>query len=183
MDFATRVPGVAPLRISTYSMYAPYSQVMQAINGQQQLTWTANLACYIPIVVPGPFLLNRWMLQRSTNTQTENVDLGIYSADDSSLGRRLASLGSTSVVMPGTGSSISYFNATTPLLLTPGRYFLGFSTSGTIMAGMGSLGLTSARAMMLGILFQIATFPLPATMGGGTTTNQLYPYIGICQDT
>lgn len=163
-----------PLHIGTFGPYSGLAEASayQASGVPGSITWVANLAIYVPLVLPFPYLVNRlWWMNGSVVT-TSNADVGIYNRD----GVRLASAGST--VQAGT-STIQYVALGTPMLLSPGRYYLAWVSSGTTNRGFGLTTITANHGRAAGLLAQATALPLPASATFATLANALVPWCGI----
>lgn len=119
--------------------------------------WPANnLAVYMPVSMPIPFTIARFMIANGSNI-TGNVDIGIYSA----AGSRLLSTGST---LRADASAVQYIGVTDQVFQA-GYYYLalvGSSTTGTYMQSAFS---SATRARLFGPLEeQLGATTLPSSM-------------------
>lgn len=163
-----------PLHIGTFGPYSGLAEasLYQSSGNPASITWVANLAIFVPIVLPFPYLVSRlWWMNGSTIT-TSNADMGIYTKD----GTRLASAGSTAMV--GTGT-IQYAALGTPMLLAPGRYFFGWSCDNTTSRGFGLTSITANHGRAAGLLQQATALPLPASATFAALANALVPWCGV----
>lgn len=99
-------------------------------------TWpAANRAIYIPLFLPAPFVVARFMVTNVNTTGT--VDIGLYNA----AGTRLLSTGNTA----RSGSNVTQYFNVTDTWFPAGSYFIALvcsSASGTF----GQISLTSVGA-------------------------------------
>jgi hypothetical protein len=125
--------------------------------GISSAAWPANnLAVYVPVSIPVPFIVARFMVPNGSNI-TGNVDVGIYSA----AGALLLSTGSTA---RANASAVQYIDVTNQVFQA-GTYYLalvGSSTTGTYLRAPISI---ATRARMVGVLEeQLGATALPSTM-------------------
>lgn len=138
-------------------------------------TWpSANLAIFVPFALAASYLVKSLWWANGTAV-AGNVDCGIYSLG----GALLVNAGST--VQAGT-SAIQSVTLGTPILLTPGPYYMALacsSSSATIKRGAGNLNAQKILGMA-----QWATGGLP--LGAATlasVTNAYVPLFGFTSRT
>lgn len=148
-----------PLHISTFSKYACgwESRFTAGSTTPSAQTWTANLVIYIPIALPFPYPLQRFMWLNGSTIATSNVDCGIYTRG----GAKLASTGTTAMV--GT-SAWQYAAPTTTMILAPGMYYLAWTCDNTTSRA-NCTAATSVQGELIGLLQETTgAFGLPAAM-------------------
>lgn len=168
----------APTHLSTLSGTAAINAMLGQVVTVAGITWVANLAVYIPIIVPTEFLVRRLFVIQGTSASAANQDVGLYSED----GVRLASSGSTAK----SGSTIQYTTLGTPLLLTPGRYYLAYAndTNNTLaVRAPTAAAVIQDAGRLAGVLEEASAFPLPAAMTPVALAHQFYPYVGMTSTT
>ena len=128
------------------------------------LTWTANVAVYVPFFLPWPYPVARafWC---NGSSAIANCDIGIYSIG----GAQIWHSGSTAQV---SGNNLQFVSA--GVLLSPGPYLLGLSCSGTTNAINGNTVITTDFGRLMGYYQQASAFPLPAS-----TTFAAYAGVGL----
>jgi hypothetical protein len=142
---------------------------MDGISGGGAAWPAANRAIYVPIVLPQPALLARFMV--AGNSTTGNDDVGIYTQS----GSLIISTGSVACA-----ASLQYHNVTdTPL--GPGRYYLALShnNTGSHVRTGGSTLLPMVR--MAGVLQETSAFGLPSTMTPEAAASVYVPLFGFTQ--
>jgi hypothetical protein len=147
-----------PLFLSTFSSYGPLPVIRLAQGSTQavSITWSANRAVYMPMIIPWEYPVKRvWWCNGSVIGN--NVDFGIYSPS----GARLYSTGSTAQV----GTSVpQYVTPSVPFVLPAGMYYFAYAcdTSNANRA-FGNVVTTAANGAVGGLLSQASAFALPAT--------------------
>lgn len=153
MDFPN--PSQLPLFISSYSARYGIGGNLRTITSQVlgALTWTANMASFMPVTIPWPYPISRvWWINGSVNTTT-NVDFGIYSPS----GAKIYSTGSTAM---GTISSVQYVTPATPFILPDGKYYFAWVCDNTTTRAYGP-AVNTTSFPLVGILQQASALPLP----------------------
>lgn len=149
-----------PLFLSTFSSYGPQnllrSTLLVGSVAGASVTWVANRAVYMPMMVPWEYTVNRvWWVNGSTTTTT-NVDFGIYTPG----GAKIYSTGSTA---QGTASAPQYVTPSVPFVLPPGAYYFAWTCDNTTTRAFGNTLATAANGALAGLLSQSSALPLPAT--------------------
>lgn len=160
---------VAPPFIHSWSFFAGGAQrAVSNPGGPTALTWTANVAVYIPLELPFPYYVQRafWW---NGSTVSGSADVGIYTVG----GAQLWHAGSTTA----TGATLPQF-VTVQMLLNPGRYFLAFAQSGTTSVAEG-VAMTAPNGRLMGLYQQSTALPLPATATFAAYAAVGLPLIGI----
>lgn len=174
-DFGAHGP-VAPLFLGSLTMTQTAAGELRelAVEAQAAITWVANLAMYVPIVVPVAFPVRRvWWSNGSTIT-TSNVDVGVYSVD----GERLCHSGSTA--LSGASAEQNAAIVETEVLLDPGVYYLAYLCDNTTARVTGTTSYTTSQLRACGVLQQaVGAATLPTTMTAAAVSNALYPSFGI----
>jgi hypothetical protein len=175
-DFPIAGPETLPLFITPYSTWSIGRETTVSLSAPASSTWpVANQAYFIPLTLPWPYPVVRlWWFNGSAVTST-NMDIGIYTLD----GIRLYSSGSTAE----SGVSAPQFVVpTSPILLTPGRYYMALACSTTTAncGGDGTTSMTVIAGRLCGMLQQASALPLPpvATFAA-MATNAFIPFFGI----
>ena len=133
----------------------------------------ANLALFLPVVIPYPYTVSRVFWGNGSSIAGGNADFGMYSSD----GTQLFHTGSTA--LSGT-SSIQYASLTTPYRLSPGRYFFALANDGTTSRSLvATTGLTTSVCRQAGFIQQSNAMPLPATLVPEAMANAFIPIFGI----
>jgi hypothetical protein len=136
--------------------------------------FVANVCYYVPFTLVANF---NWKTVYWINgaTITANVDAGVYTLG----GAKVATTGSTA---QAGANALQQVNLGTPILLSPGQYYL--AVAGSAATGALLMGATSARLnRAFGMLQQTATFPLPASATFATQTQTTLPWVGISEKT
>lgn len=159
-----------------YSIGTMASKLVGAIQPGGGLTWTANVAVYIPFAVPWPYNVRR-MFWCNGNTVGGNSDVGIYTQG----GARLWSSGS--IACSGAGLLPQYVTPSPDMLLQPGvPYFFGFAHDSSIashLVGLGGGSLAASQGRACGMYQQASAFPLPAAATFAAYAAVGLPLIGI----
>jgi hypothetical protein len=132
----------------------------------------ANLAIYVPFAIPFQFNVRRVFWVNGSNL-TGNADLGVYTRT----GARLFSTGATA----RSGASVTqYTTLGTPLLLSPGDYYMALSatTSATGSFIRFAPGILS-DVRLVGPLQQTSANPLPATATYAALGQSYWPLFGL----
>lgn len=134
------------------------------------LTWSANVAIYVPFLLDWPYDVRR-MFWANGNSTGGNSDVGLYTLG----GARLYSSGS--VANSGSGAA-QYVTPAADLLLQPGMpYFMAFahdSSTGSQLSGGSGTTMTTSWGRACGLYQQSSAFPLPLT-----ATFAAYAAVGI----
>lgn len=165
-----------PLHITSTGRYSILPCLAPTI-GSTLLTSTAwlanNLAIYVPISVPVPFLAARFMVANGSNT-TGNVDIGIYTA----AGSRLLSTGSTA---RASASAVQYIDVTNTVFAA-GHYYIGMVASSTTGTFAQATFASAVRSFMTGALEEsLGATTLPSTMTPVAFTRTAIPLFGFTQ--
>jgi len=169
---------VCPPVISTFSQYCTCHRLVflaNSVASGSSFAWpSANRAMFLPIHLPAPFLLKSFFAVNGT-TATGNIDLGVYGVD----GTLIASKGSTA--QSGT-STLQILTLATPIILSPGRYFMAVSASSTSTT---FIGRTPATLILrrFGVLQAASQVPLATGPTFATAASAFLPHIGIAQIT
>lgn len=162
-----------PLFITSISRFSCWWDAGEAFgpSGGSNNWPSSNFGVYIPFSIPFNYPVKRIFWANGATTSGTR-DVGIYSADS---GTKLYSTGSTAA--SGT-NVLQYVTVSPDLILTPGRYYFGFSNSATTGQFWGfSPGLQLLR--IIGLLQQTSVLPLPTTMTPISVTSLAYPIVGI----
>lgn len=174
-DWAPSSTLALPTHVHTMSNYAMggMHRPVGPSSGPAVITWSANLAVYMPVAIPWPYPVARVFWLNGSTITTTNVDFGIYSAG----GTRIYS--TTSTAMSG-ASTIQYVTPGTPFILPPGSYYFAWTCSSTTSRGNAMTFATALPAKMMGLLEQATALPLPATATFATFATILgAPFCGI----
>ena len=170
--------GVCPPVISVFSQFCSASNLVflaNAVSNGSSFAWpSANRALFVPIWLPAPFLLKSMFAVNGT-TATGNIDLGVYGVD----GSLIASKGSTA--QSGT-STLQILSLTTPIILSPGRYFMAISASSTSATFIGRTPTTQILRRF-GLLQAASQVPLATGPTFATAASAVLPHFGIAQIT
>lgn len=164
-----------PLFVSTWSRWGGLEVCTQGGQALVSITWpSANLAKYVPVAIPWPYLVKRVFWINGSSVTSTNMDFGIYTAE----GTKIYSTGSTAA--SGT-SATQYVTPATDILLTPGRYYFALaSSSGSAnRGGQGSTSTNVIAEQLGGMLQEASALPLPATMTPVTVANSAFPLCGV----
>ncbi len=157
----------------------PASSVMArntTIAGASSLWPSANLAIYVPFRIWSPYLVNTLWWANGTATNG-NTDVGIYSVG----GTLITSAGSTAQT---TVSTIQKVALGTPIVLSPGSYYMAMAAStGTTCQYMRVGQATNATWQLCGWAQQATAFPLPATATFAAFAQTYQPFFGIATAT
>lgn len=165
-----------PQTITTYGINSAGGQ-LHATNGAvgaAALTWVANLAIYVPVLIPWPYTVRRVFWVNGSTITTTNADFGIYTVD----GTRIYSTGSTAM----SGASAPQFVTPTEFTLSSGAYYFAWTCSNTTSRATGAAAVTASQRLA-GVLQQASALPLPATMTGAAVSNAVYPLCGVTRTT
>lgn len=173
----TDFPGVPPLPLfkHTYGFDSAYPIARSAgsVGAATNLTWVANLAIYVPVLVPWAYPVKRVFWINGSTITSSNADFGIYTVD----GTRIYSTGSTA--LSGT-SAAQYVTPSTSFVLSPGAYYFAYACDNTTARTLGAAGTAGADALRLtGCYQQASALPLPATATFASMANALYPFCGV----
>lgn len=165
-----------PQTVTTYSLTSAAGQLHTTAGGitVTAFTWVANLAVYVPVLIPWPYTVRRVFWINGSTITSSNADFGIYTAE----GTKIYSTGSTAM----SGASAPQFVTPTEFTLSPGAYYFAWACNNTTSRAYGST--TAANTLrMAGVLQQASAFALPATMTGASVSNAVYPLCGITRTT
>lgn len=173
----TDFPGtpVTPLHISSMSSrYAAgrMARLLGGLTSPAATTWgTANLAFFIPLQLPWPYLVRRFFW--GNGSAGGNMDVGVYTRG----GKLLASTGA---VAQTPLSDIQYAAPSGgAILLDPGEYLLAISNNGTTSRAWGAANVSSIEGRMIGLYTMASAHPLPATATLAVQSAALYLLFGI----
>lgn len=141
--------------------------------GTSVATWmAANDAVFAPIRFPYSYPVQRvYWINGSSGSGSGHVDMGLYTRG----GTRIFSIGST--LMSG-ASSVQYAALSTPVLVTPGIYYLAYANDGTTSRVSGFSTSTNPRSA--GCFIQASAFPLPASATFAQSPSTLVvPLMGV----
>lgn len=166
--------------ISSVSTETPLSGTYVALGGAAPTGSgaypTANLAMYVPFQIWTPYLVRRVWWANGTTTIAGNVDVGVYAQD----GTRLFSAGATAQATASINQSVALG---TPSLLSPGSYYMAFSSSSNT-ATFFRLSVSVARVgQMFGLAQEATANPLPATFTQAAFAQTIVPVFGIASAT
>jgi hypothetical protein len=134
--------------------------------GGTNAAWTANRAVYMPVLVENPITVTD--MGFLVNTQSGNVDAGIYSWN----GAKIVTTGSIAMGAAGFQNL-----ALVDTLLTPGWYFIAFAAS-SATANVATSIATVPVGRICGFQEQaLGALPLPATATFATYATALAPWI------
>jgi len=141
-----------------FSLWTMPGSPMQDMLGQpwtsQSNNWITNQALYIPFLLPWRYPIRR-AFWGNGGAASGHIDIGMYSIN----GARLWSLGSG--VSQGSGFSVGYGSLATPVIVSPGRYYLAMSIdNSTSQISGANPGPGVFRAF--GWYQQASAYPLPA---------------------
>jgi hypothetical protein len=166
--------GLTPLFVSTLGLNSAVTVAAKLTPpaGPGPLTWVANQAVFMPVVLPWPYQVRRVFWQNGSTITTSNADFGIYTED----GTRLYSTGSTAL----SGTNTPQFVSPTAFLLSPGAYYFAYVCDNTTNRSFGFSIFTTTAQRQAGILQQASALPLPASMSSaGAATQAVYEICGI----
>lgn len=136
----------------------------------------ANQAAYFPIRLRTPYLLASMYVLFGSITSTKNWDIGFYDK----YGTRLWNNGS----FAGTSDTFITKTLGTPILLSPGTYFMALASSSATSNGVVRRAPARSGMLNLTAIYQQGTaFPLPATATFAAVTNVIIPVMGIARIT
>jgi len=146
-------------------------------NAPSSANWNAaNEASYYPIRLQFAYQLASMYVQLGTISGTKNWDIGIYDR----IGTRLWSSGS----FAGTSGAFTVKTLTTPILLSPGTYYMALCADSATNNGVQRRSLPrTGIGNLLGMAIQATAFPLPATATFAANTRGLVPVMGIASIT
>lgn len=163
---------VLPLFVSTFSPWSVSSECRILTSGNlavATITWTTNLAAFIPVYLPWNYPVNRvWWVNGSI--ASGNSNFGIFMKN----GRRIYATGSTGQ----SGASGPQFVTPTPFVLPAGEYYFAFSADGTTNRSSGA-GVAVEVQKLCGVLQQTSNFTLADPSSPTTATVAQMPYCGI----
>jgi hypothetical protein len=125
-----------------------------ALLTRTSVVWpTANLALFVPVPCPGPFIIRR-LAWENGSAVSGNVDMGVYTSE----GQLVVSTGSTAQA----GTSVFQAVNITDTLIPPGLYYLALVlNNGTGQFARGSVSNGAMRA--LGAYEMASAFALPSS--------------------
>lgn len=167
-------PGGLPLFVSSMSRWGVALEIGTSVGRSAPVAvdWVANTACYIPVVLPWPYPVQRVWWCNGTTTTTTNVDFGIYTSS----GQQLYHTGSTAM---GSANLSQYVTPATPFVLPAGTYYFAWTCDNTTARSFARNTATPATAAMTGCLSQTSALPLPATATFATYSAPGIPLCGI----
>ena len=162
-----------PLHLSTFDMNIGPISVAKgfATNvGPAALTWTANLAVYVPVFLPWPYTVNRvfWV---NGSTVGSNVNMGVFTK----AGRILYETGSTA---QSAVNVAQYVTPSTRFVLPQGEYYFGLTCDGTTNRLCGA-GLAVISLAHMGVLQQASNFALSDPAVFAFPTVAAFPQCGV----
>lgn len=170
-------PAHASLFVSSLGKFSAFHPTMcwgYGVGDPGTSAWpAANLALYIPIVLPYAYPAKRvWWVNGAT--ASGNVDLGVYS----SAGTRLFSTGATAQA----GTNAPQY-VTVDWLVQPGEYYLALSLSSSTGTVQRSVIIPTAFERVLGGLQQATAHPLPSSMTPAALGQAFWPLFGLTRTT
>jgi hypothetical protein len=167
------VPAAAPLysTITSWSQPAPPQTALSLA-----VTWpAANLAIYVPVLVPTTVVIRKLFFGSESSVATGNYDIGLYNA----AGTRILARGSTA--KPASYQEI--FWDCTDTTIGPGIYYLALAASNNTDTYAG-LVLGAPNLTAYGCLTEANAFPLPATATFALLqTLAMMPVVGMSFET
>jgi hypothetical protein len=165
-----------PSHINTQMRFASGSNLRTTGTTPNPVTsaWTTiDLAIYIPLFVPWPYVVKR-MFWGNGSSAGGNADIGIYSP----FGSQLWHAGATAC---SGNAQPQYVTVSPNILLTPGSYLLAFAMDNTTANRLYGTAAPTAMAGRSCGLFQqaLGSLALPAEATFSTYSACLYPLIGI----
>lgn len=174
-DFANTQPAVTPLFVNTIGPQCPALVLGANLLAAQpaSVTWVANLAVFMPIILPWDYPVSR-VFWTNGSTASSNCEFGIYTDD----GAKIYSTGSVAQA----GADGPQYVDPTDFLLAAGNYFFAYTCNGTTNRTRGFTGYTTNFLRQMGVYQQASAGPgsLPATMASVAAASQaLYAVCGI----
>lgn len=119
---------------------------------------SANLALFMPLFLPSPYVMRRIGWQNGTTVAaTNHIDIGIYTDG----GTKIYSTGST---VQGSASALQSVALATPMTLPAGVYYWGFQCD-TAVATFQRYAVSVIGGRLMGYLQQaVGSFGLPSVM-------------------
>lgn len=133
---------------------------------------SANLAIYVPVVVPERVTVVQLGWLNGTTT-TGDADVGIYAED----GTKIVSTGATA----RSGASAMQYVDITDTVIGPGLFYLALSNSGT-----GRIGVLTSSVNLgqcLGLAEEASASPLPASATFAAFAQTVFPFVVATLDT
>lgn len=130
---------------------------------------TANLAIYVPIFLPFRYPV-RNLFCYNFATLGGNVDVRVYNSE------YVALTASVATAQAG-ASGLQFFAA--DVVLAPGQYYLGLSSSSTTATFACAAVGTATRERYMGLTQQATAHPLPSPATPATVANARIPAIGM----
>lgn len=174
-DFANVQPATTPPFVNTLGPQCPAIVAGANFSGSQPaaITWVANLAVFVPIILPWDYPVSR-VFWTNGSTLGSNCDFGVYTDD----GAKVFATGSVAQA----GASVPQYVDPTDFTLVAGRYYFAFTCDGTTSRVRGFTVYTTAFLRQMGVYQQATIAPgsLPATMASVAAASQaLYAVCGI----
>jgi len=171
-DFPTTP--IPPVTITSWSFLSPMGTARQLGVSPTvgSVAWpAANLAIYIPVLVPVDFPVRRVFWGNGSST-TGTGCFGIYTPG----GARIYTTGSTAKA----GASVLQYVTPTLFTLPAGCYYFATVMSATTNAALGSTSVTTALGRMMGLMEEaVGSTTLPATMTPAQWSHTGYNLCGI----
>jgi hypothetical protein len=176
----SQIRGIHKPLIGTWSpeFHAPELAALN-VSAPANNTWgTANAARGVAFNVWQPITVVKLWMHVGDNNQTNTVDMGIYTFEDTP--RRLVSAGSTTMAADNTLQEFDITDTT----LAPGRYYLvgSCSAASTSLAGIFHTTLAGGdndRLKRLAYFITASSHPLPSTLTPAASTGSLMPLMGM----
>lgn len=132
---------------------------------------TANLAIYMPFILPAPYVVRRLGWMNGTVTAS-HIDVGIYS----DTGTRIVNTGS---VTQSGASALQSFSLATPLKIPAGHYYFAFQCDLAVATPQFQrIAVTAIAGRLMGCLNQaVGSFGLPAVMTPAQYATIFYPLV------
>lgn len=138
MDFPDN--WIAPVNITSQSRYCgepgAYLSGLTTVSNNSSLSGNGNTV-YIPLNLPGPFLIRSFFWVNGTATTSSNITMGIRTVPGLT-GGTSSILVQTTATAQGTSSATQVVAPTGgPYLLSAGTYLLGFTAASTVSTFQG----------------------------------------------
>lgn len=143
-------------------------------------TVPANVAMYMPVVLPGPCVARRmWWANGSTVSASYNIEAAIYRDGGFKPGARLVTTGS---VAQGTATAIQ-FGDITDTTLTPGLWWLAFGVDNASATFFRNVVTPQLDNFVSGYTESATIGSFPATATPAEWSGQSRPHFGFSTTT
>jgi hypothetical protein len=116
-------PIITPQFIHSYSSFCPAARrgrlLINGALGIGSITWTANLAAFVPHTVPYQYPIRRVFWGNGSTLTSSNAEFAIYNAN----GVQIYTTGSVAL----SGASAPQYVTPTAFELYPGRYYFAYT--------------------------------------------------------